>query len=153
MAYRIEFITGEDHPKRGIAFLISDDIRDKKVTAKPIFDRLNNRNINIVRLLRTRFDAWRDRHPDKPARYHGWDQSEFNGRYTYCFVFKAKNNRFYGFLCNPKSIINPSYRVCILVRHALKKEHETDESELSKVEEIRKMEAVKKTIDVYFRGM
>jgi hypothetical protein len=148
MLYRIEFIAGENHPKRGVAFLISEN---KKVTAKPIFDSLNKKNKNIERSLRTRFDAWIDRQPDKPARYHGWDQSEFQGRYTNCFVFKVKNNRFYGFLCNPKSF-NHSYRVCILVRHAFKKEHETDETELKQVEELGKIEAIQKTINDYFRG-
>jgi hypothetical protein len=117
------------------------------VTAKPIFDNLKG---NIDRLLRTRFDAWIDKQPDKPSRYHGWNQSEFQGRYTHCFVFKAKSNRFYGFLCNPKPS-NRSYQVCILVRHAFKKEHETDGTDLKQVEALRTTVAVQRAITDYFR--
>lgn len=146
MAYQIKFVAGEHHHKRGICFLISEDNR---VTAKPSFDRLSKNNKNIERLLRTRFDAWRDKHLDKPARYHGWNQSEFQGRYTRCFVFKAKAHRFYGFLCNPKSS-DRSYQVCILVRHAIKKEHETDETDLKQVEELRTTIAIQRAITDYF---
>lgn len=144
MTYQIEFITGEHHQKRGVCFLISEN---KRVTAKLNFDNLKK---NIERLLRTRFDAWRDRQPDKPARYHGWNQSEFQGRYTHCFVFKAKSNRFYGFLCNPKQS-NRSYQVCVLVRHAIKKEHETDEIDLKQVEELRTTIAIQQAIADHFR--
>lgn len=147
MTYQIKFVTGEHHHKRGICFLISED---KRVTVKPIFDRLSKKNKNIERLLRTRFDAWRDKHLDKPARYHGWNQSEFQGRYTRCFVFKAKAHRFYGFLCNPKSS-DRSYQVCILVCHAIKKEHETDEIDLKQVEELRTTIAIQRAITDYFR--
>lgn len=143
MAYQIKFVAGEHHHKRGICFLISEN---RRVTAKPIFDRLSK---NIERLLRTRFDAWVDKHLDKPARYHGWNQSEFQGRYTRCFVFKAKAHRFYGFLCNPKSS-DRSYQVCILVRHARKKEDETDETDLKQVEELRTTIAIQRAITDYF---
>jgi len=144
MTCRIEFITGEHHQKRGVCFLISED---KKVTAKTEFDNLEK---NIERLLRTRFDAWRDGQRDKPARYHGWRQSDFQGRYKRCFVFKAKSDRFYGFLCNPKPS-DPGYRLCVLVRHAVKKEHKTDETDLKQVEALRTTIAIQQAITDYFR--
>jgi len=144
MIYQIEFIAGESHQKRGVCFLISGD---RKVTAKPIFDKLKE---NIDRSLRSRFDMWIDKQPDKPSRYHRWNQSEFQGRYTHCFVFKVKSNRFYGFLCNPKKS-NPIYQVCVLVRHALKKDHETDETDLKQVEEFRTTLSIQRTITDYFR--
>ncbi|MDO9565164.1 MAG: hypothetical protein Q7J15_00240 [Candidatus Desulfaltia sp.] len=143
MTYRIEFIAGEHHQRRGVCFLISGD---KKVAAKPIFDNLKG---NIDSLLRTRFDAWIDNQLGKPSRYHGWNKSEFHGRYTKCFVFKAKSHRFYGFLCNPKPS-NNSYQVCILVRYAFKKEHKTDEADLKQVETLRTTVAVWRAITDYF---
>jgi hypothetical protein len=145
--YKVELVTLENHPKRGVAFLIS---RHRKVTAKDAFDDLDS---NIERLLRTRFDAWIDGQINKKW-YHGWTQSEFEGKYTKCFVFKCKgkrlHHRFYGFLYNPKPS-NHSYQICVLVSHALKNEGETDETDLKEVEEIRTISAVQKSIDDYFR--
>ena len=147
MTYKIEFVEGEHHHKRGICFLIC---RHRRVTAKPVFDRLSEKEKSIERLLRTRFDAWVDGHPNKAARYHGWNKSEFKGRYTRCFVFKAKVHRFYGFLCNPKTS-DHSYQVCILVCHAEKKEHETDETDLKQVEKLRNTLKIQRAITEYFK--
>jgi hypothetical protein len=145
--YELEFVTSEYHPRRGVMFLLSED---KKVTAKSDFDNLD---INIERMLRTRFDAWVDGLINKKW-YHGWDQSEFEGKYSKCFVFKYKwkrlQHRFYGFLCNPK-LFNLSYQVCILVNHVLKNEWETDESNLKEIEEIRIILAVQKAIQDHFK--
>jgi hypothetical protein len=148
MAYQIRFVAGEHHPKRAVCFLVSDD---KKANANSVFDRLSENEKHIERLLRTRFDAWIDNQPNKSARYHGWDRSEFGGRYTNCFVFKAKGHRFYGFLCNPKESYR-RYQVCILVRQAKKREHESDETDLKKVEELRMTLAIKKAIKDFFGG-
>jgi hypothetical protein len=141
--YGLEFVAGESRQRRGIAFLVS---RDRKVTAKTAFGSLGG---NAEKTFRTRFDAWVDGKINKKW-YHGWDHSELQGKYTRCFVFKYKKNRFYGFLCNPKSS-DRSYQVCILVSHALKKEWETDEADLRDVYDIRKTPAVQKTIIDYFR--
>lgn len=148
MTYQLEFVAGEHHRKRSVCFLISED---KKITAKPIFDRLSEKEKNVERSLRTNFDAWRDKQPNKPARYHGWNRSGFGGRYTKCFVFKAKAHRFYGFLCNPKES-DSSYQVCILVRHAKKGGHKTDETDLKQVEELRMTLAIQQTIKKVFGG-
>ena len=64
------------------------------------------------------------------TRFHGWPNDE---ECQMCFVFKVKEKRlgrrFYGFLCNPFAG-NPKFQVCVLCVHALKKEQETDRSEL-----------------------
>jgi hypothetical protein len=147
---KIEFITLEDHPRRGVAFLISTN---EKVTAKSVFDSL--KNSNPERILLTRFDAWVDRLVNDKW-YHGWAQSQFAGKYTNCFVFKYKEKkleqRFYGFLCNPKA--KPSergYQLLVLIRHASKKEWEIDETDLKIVEEIRTTPAVQRIIDDHFK--
>ena len=101
----------------------------------------------------TRFDAWIDGKIEKKW-YHGWDRSEFQGKYTNCFVFKCKEkrseHRFYGFLYNPK-LSNPRYQICVLVVHAFKNEWATDETDLKEVERIRTTPAVKKVIDDFFK--
>lgn len=147
ITYKIELITREDHSRRGVAILISED---RKATAKSVFDKLCCKPNDIERTLRTRFDAWIDGQNNKKW-YHGWTQSEFQGRYTKCFVFKYYKNRFYGFLCNPKKS-NTRYQVCVLISHALKKEWETDEADLRDVEAMRTTSAVKEAIDVFFGG-
>ena len=144
--YKIEFITSENHSRRSVAFLVSSNERG---SIKEAFDRLGR---NSELMLRSRFDAWVDGIVNKKW-YHGWDQSEFQGRYTSCFVFKCKEkrlqHRFYGFLCNPK-IRNRGYQVCILVIHAKKNEWETYEADLRTVEEVRKMPIIQKAISDYF---
>ena len=145
--YKIELITLENHPRRGVAFLISED---RRVTAKLMFDDLIE---NTQRMFMTRFDYWLSGKPYKNG-YHGWDKSEYQGKYMNCFVFTCREKRLaqrlYGFLRNPKPF-NPNYHVCILIRHASKKEHETDEADLKIVEEIRISPEVQKTIDEYFK--
>src|SRR4030042_3524380 len=104
-------------------------------------------------MFRTRFDYWLGGKPYEKG-YHGWDHSEYNGRYTKCFVFTCKEarvaQRFYGFLCNHKPF-DSRYHLCVLVRHAAKKEHETDETELKIVEELRTSLAIQRAVKNYFK--
>ena len=145
--YRLEFKTQKDHLHRGVLFLISEDGR---VTAKSVFDGLDE---DTKKMFQTRFDYWLSRKP-YPRGYHGWDKSEFKGRYTNCFVFTGREERLakrlYGFLCNPKPS-DHRYHVCILIRYARKTKHETDEADLKIVEEIRTLPAVQKAITDYFK--
>lgn len=145
--YKLEFTTREDDQSRGVVFLISED---RRVTAKSIFDGLKK---NTERMFKTRFDYWLVGKP-YPQGYHGWDQSEYQGKYKNCFVFTCNENRlarrFYGFLCHPKPL-NRRYYVCVLIRHAFKKEHETDETDLKIVEEMRISPAVQKALNDYFK--
>ena len=148
MTYKIEFVAGEHHPKRSVCFLISDD---KKINAKREFDKLSKKNDSKEKALRSRFDWWRDNQPNKPHRYHGWDKSEFGGKFTKCFVFKANPHRLYGFLTNPKPS-DQSYQICALVCHAEKNKHESDETDLKRVEKFRTIMAIQKAIKKKFKG-
>lgn len=146
MTYEIKVETGENHGRRGVAFLISSD---KKINAHLFFYKLKKTDLR-KRQLNTRFDCWRDGQPDKKHRYHGWNKSEFKGHYTHCFVFKYEKNRVYGFLCNPKANNKP-YQLCVLVRHAIKNDAETDETELKIVKEISSNFSVRKIINDFFK--
>ena len=146
-SYTLHFVTLKGHLRRGVAFLVSND---RRVTA---LNEFNNLRKPINRLFRTRFDTWNDG-INNPKWYHGWDMSEFRGKYTNCFVFKCRDNRrqrrLYGFLCNPKAS-DGRYQVCILVNHAFKNEHETHIQNLKDVETIRALSAVKKAIIGFFK--
>jgi len=146
--YKLKFVTPEDHKRRAVAFLISKNI---KVTANAAFKKLSN---DHKLWLQIRFEYWIDRRPPNKKWFHGWNQSEFQGKYTKCFVFKCREklwyHRFYGFLCNPKSS-NPGYQVCILVIHAYKEGYETNEADLKGVEELRTSPIIIKIINDYFR--
>lgn len=143
--YRLEFIT--ENQRRGVAFLISED---ERITAKPIFDGLKE---NTKNMFRARFDYWLSRKPYDRG-YHGWNESEFQGKYTNCFVFtcreERKAQRLYGFLCKPKPS-DQRYYICVLIRYASKTKHETDETDLKIVEEMRTLPAVLKAVDDYFK--
>ena len=81
---KLEFVTLEDHPRRDIAFLISSN---EKVTAKSVFDGLENSNPE--RMLLTRFEGGIHGLPNK-RWYHGWAQSQYKGNYTNCFFLSVK---------------------------------------------------------------
>jgi hypothetical protein len=79
-------------------------------------------NVNIQR--------WTDGHDLPKTRFHGFT----SGRdYRECFVFKHKEHRLYGFLCNPRKEV-PGFRLCVLTTYVTKNEWETDESVLKEVE-------------------
>ncbi len=143
--YRIEILAGiqQHHDRRKIVFLTSVD---RRVTAKPVFDSFIG--TDVERAFKTRFDAWIDNQPPKPHRYHGWNKSEFGGRYSRCFVFKNPPHRLYGFLCHPKKT-DRRFEACVLVKHAEKRRDETDEMELKTVEEIRNMLVVEKALEAF----
>jgi hypothetical protein len=145
--YTLEFKTQKDDPYRGVIFLISED---RRVNAKTVFDDLDE---NTKRMFQTRFDYWLSEKPYFRG-YHGWDKSQFQGRYTECFVFTGREERlakrFYGFLCNPKKF-DRRYHVCILTRYAQKRKNETDETDLEIVEKIRTLPAVQEAIADYFK--
>ena len=147
MEYKLEMVIGEDHQRRGVAFLISKEKKDKKITAKNAFNKLNK---NAKDTLKIRFEYWQSGKIHNKY-FHGWDHSEFQGRYAKCFVFKLGENRFYGFLHNPKER-NSRYQLCVLVVYAEKKEKDTYEPDLKHVEEIRNILDVQKAVRDFFRG-
>ena len=147
--YRLKLITPDDHPRRGVAFLISD--KDVRITAEAAFKALSG---NIERWFRTIFDAWIDGKTN-PMWFHGWNASAFKGGYTDCFVFKKQEGKksshhFYGFLCHPKAS-SPAYLFCVLVVYVWKTQFETDEANLRRVTEISAMPAVQEAIKKYFK--
>lgn len=144
MKYRIEIIIGENHPKRGLAFLKS---QDRRVNAKSAFKKLDKKSKYT---FKTRFEYWQSGKPHKKY-YHGWDKSEFKGKYTNCFVFKHNKHRFYGLLRSKIKKYNPSYQVCVLVVYTEKDEWETYELDLKTVEAIRTTLAVQKTMEDFFK--
>lgn len=147
MDYKVHDINnGKKHPKRGVAFLVSD--KDKKVTAKAVFDSLD-KNEAPYRGLMTGFEAWQGCLVNK-KRFHGWNKTEYKGRYTKCFVFKHNKHHFYGFLCNPKEN-NIRYEACILVRHTNKTEWQTDETDLKQVEELRSNIPIQNLIRQFYK--
>ena len=145
--YKIELITPDNDPSRGVAFLISED---RRVTSKPNFDSLDE---NTKSMFQTRFDYWLTGKPYGRG-YHRWDKSEFQGKYTNCLTFtcreERKAKRLYGFLCNRKPS-NHRYCLCVLIRFASKKKRETDETDLKIVEEMRTLPPILKAVDDYFK--
>ncbi len=143
----LEFVTVESHARRAVAFFVT---RKTQITARNFFRTLNPK---VADLLRTRFEYWVSGKPIKKY-FHGWDRSQFAGKYTFCFVFKCNEkriqHRFYGFLCNPKDS-NPGYQICILVVHATKREWDTDEHDLRQVEAIRTTPTVQEIILNHFK--
>jgi hypothetical protein len=71
-------------------------------------------------------------------RFHGWNKSQHEGKYTDCFVFKnvSQAERIYGFLCRPKSD-DKNYEMCVLVLQATKKKWKTDTAELKRAKDLK----------------
>lgn len=132
----IEVLAGHSHAYRGVGVLVCDN---KQFNARQVIDKLPE---SQRRRLWTSFDYWISGKINN-NRYHGWDKSSFGGAYVYCFVFKWPNDRLYGFLCHPNNR-NLRYQLCVLVLHDNKKENETDETNLRKVENVRKDSLVQK---------
>lgn len=127
--YRVEVLPEFNRDGRGISFLMSPD--DRHVDASEAYEDLSQ---NGGFAVRTRFEAWLD-YKKNDRWFHGWPS---HPSYRDCFVFKWKENRLgqrlYGFLCKP-STQDPAYQLCVLVLHAIKKEKESDTSELNRVVE------------------
>lgn len=133
--------------RRGLAFLVYP--KDKRVTAKDSFNGLPEQ---IKKKLRTSMDYWLGGFDNKPIHHHGWDKSEYSGKYIMLWVFKGRDDqaghRFYSFMQNPDPK-RPRLRICVLVEYASKAQHQTDESILQRVESIRIQPAVIKAVEDY----
>ena len=134
ITYGFELVAGKYHVRRGVGFLTAKNSKD--INAKSIFDGLVDKK---QRYMLSSFDSWIGGQ-NIIRRYHGWDKSEFGGKYIKCYVFKLKDNRvgqrFYGFLCNPIPD-KPYYELCVLISRVIKKEHETDATALAHIEYLR----------------
>jgi hypothetical protein len=146
ITYKLDFITSKDHERRCVAFLISSD---SKLRALAAFRSLR---ANEKRRLLTRFDHWCAGVVNTKA-YHGWNKSEFSGRYDKCFVFKGNEGgsqlRLYGFLIHPECEKRPRFVLCVLTDYAYKKTNATDPKDLERTEQLRTdprvIEAIKTT--------
>lgn len=123
--------TSSKHPKRAVLFLKEHDA--SFVNVEEAFKALDE---EIQDFFETSFDYWLEDHK-RPRRFHGWDKSEFGGKYQECFVFKYDPHRFYGFLCHPKEPEDGRFLGCVLVLHAKKDKWKTDEQELKRAEQMR----------------
>jgi len=145
--YEISEVTSKNHSRRCVVFLISND---RRVTAKDKFDKFKRK---IELNFRTRFDAWVDGQINT-KKFHGWNKSEFSGHYTNCFVFKYEENnkqiRLYGFLSHPKAS-DRRYEVCVLAVHAFKNQHETHETDLKTIEQLRTLSDIQKIVEDFFK--
>ena len=80
-----------------------------------------------------KFESWLEgiTHADW---YHGYNRSEYNGKYSKCFQFedKGRGTRFYGFIIHPLAN-NRRFVLCVLSHFTTKNTHRTDESILAKM--------------------
>jgi hypothetical protein len=143
--FLLEAIGGvNDAGSGGIRFLARQG--DSSLTAGAAFREAAPKD---QRTLLDRFDYWlqggrRDEY------FHGFPNRE---RYKHCFVFKLRKgrvgHRWYGFICNPDTT-RPRFRLCVLVSHATKTEHATDETELEHAETLRLDQGVQAAILMEF---
>jgi len=129
----ITITAGLKHARRAVALLHHPA---SFVDASTEFEALS---ANGERHYRRGFDLWMGR-ARRPKRFHGFDQSEYKGKYTKCFTFKNVDagERFYGFLCRPKEPSDPHFEMCVLVCYGKKKRDETDPAQLERAERMRK---------------
>jgi len=139
--YAVTQIAGlKSSANRAIAFLTCDSEAD--IDANAEFKKLTSKDEMTIR---SRFDHWIDGGAYKQY-FHGWDNEPNRS----CFVFKLKENRFYGFLCHPKPKENPSFLVCVLVCHGIKTRYDTDPKKLTRCNQVRVMPAVIKATGLTF---
>ncbi len=130
---KVTIKAGLEHAHRAVALLTHSA---SFVDAAIKFEKLAS---NSERHYLRGFDLWLgDAH--RPKRYHGFNKSEYGGRFTKCFTFKNVDvgERFYGFLCRPKDPSDPHFEMCVLVCYAKKKKDETDPSQLERADKMRK---------------
>ena len=124
---------GRDHGRRAVGFLDYEQVG--YVDIGQAFERLST---NEKLHFKTSFDYWISGIDNKPDRYHGWDRSEYGGKYQECFAFKNPPHRLYGFLCHPKEPEDKRFWMCVLILHAEKRKCKTEEKELSRAETMRR---------------
>jgi hypothetical protein len=143
-----EIRAGHQSPRRAVVFL-----RHPGAGYANVAEEFERASTTVQRYFNTSFDYWVDEHIKK-KRYHGWDQSQYGGKYKDCFVFKCSErnaeHRLYGFLFHPKAPEDSRFQVCVLALHARKNEWRTDETELKRVRELSEREEVTRVIKELF---
>ncbi len=117
---------------------------NQELDAWDAFEALNE---DRRRYFLTSMGEWIDGQNRPAKRFHGFPNDP---NFSMCFVFKVKDkrqgHRFYGYLCNPQPHSNARLQLCVLCIHAMKKEWETDRSELARVETWYSSSAAKEAI-------
>jgi hypothetical protein len=139
----IERLSSPD--RRAVGFLEGHG----QLNAAQEFEELHSKDKDS---LRSRMDRWCDGNLGPKAWFHNFDETE----YRECMVFKLNDNRFYGFKCHPLPTSSPAFLLCVLNIHAHKREWETDNAELDRVNEWHASPvarvAIAKTYTEYGRG-
>lgn len=103
-----------------------------ELNAASAFNGLTENGLNFIR---SSTGEWISGKGDIKGRFHGWRSDP---EFWMCFTFKVREKRlqlrFYGYLCNPQPKANPAFLVCVLCIFAVKKEKESDQSELMRVQ-------------------
>jgi len=86
--------------------------------------------VTAKRQINKHIERWTAGHDQPKTWFHGFPSLP---EYKECFVFKYREHRFYGFLCNPRPKSAPRFRLCVLTTHDEKYEWETDEAILPRV--------------------
>lgn len=128
----VEIKTDPEHSRRAVAFL-----KKPGSSFVNVDEAFNDLDEDVQNYFRTSFDYWKDGEIKK-HRYHGWNKSDYGGKYQHCFVFKHEYHRIYGFLCHPKEPENKQFQACVLVCHGKKKKWKTNPEELKRAESMRK---------------
>lgn len=152
-SYSLELLRGQrQSSKRGVGCLMGHP----NCFQPQDFDslRVSNRTKLVHNQLRAHMDRWMSRayQANDPKKYHGWDHSEYGGKYVMCFVFKYRNSqhsvRLYGFLCNPDPN-NPRFQLFVPVKYVSKRNQKTDTSILDRVASLARSQEVMAAIDAY----
>ena len=99
----------------------------RELNASDVLDGLRqNQRLDLLSSI----GRWLDGAYGPKTRFHGFPNDP---DYDTCFVFKVRDNRFYGYLCHPLPKGKPAFQLCVLCIHTTKNEFETDRSELERV--------------------
>jgi hypothetical protein len=99
--------------------------------------------------LRYKMDLWIAFKPDTKGKFHRFKNAATAYRECFVFIDIEEKMRLYGFTCHPDKA-DPSFELIVLTTHAIKKENETDLTELNRVLTWMKHPATMKAIqDAY----
>lgn len=113
--------------ERAIGFLEGHS----ELTAGDAFDNFGGTN---ARAFRSHMDQWLDGANGPKSHFHNF---KHDLEHRNCFVFKYNDHRLYGFVCHPRDD-DPRFQLCSLCIYATKNEHNSDRSELDRVEQWRR---------------
>jgi hypothetical protein len=87
-----------------------------------------------------------------PGKCHGYDKTQYGGKYTCCFQFDIRESRFYGFLSHPKQEAR-NFLYFTAIHHLFKNYKRTEEKVLRRIVEIAQSEDVERTISAFIKDL